>query len=670
MRTLTVRFASLVVIAALMIAPALAGAEPKPLELDEARSLLEEIGGPEKYPNANAVAAFDRTLVEFDDTGAYKEYGHSLLKILTDEGLDEHGDLSFIYHRRYGTVDIVTARVIKKDGTEIIVGDDLITEGTPPMLAGMNIYETDFRQKTIVFPNLEVGDAIETLIVQDYDALIENGHNGFYLMQSIYPIVESSVTIQGPSDMPLKHAVKGPGSVEFKEAPVVETPETGKGEDWTYYTWTARNVEQIEPEPGMVSPAQVATRVLTSTVHTWSEMSDYLFRLSDEKCVADDSVKELVAEITDGLTTTEEKIRAIHYWIIENVRYLGISMDRGAFLEPHYASYTLEKEYGVCRDKAVLMVTMLEEIGVPAWVVAINISRTTDAEVPNLFFEHGIVAIEDAAGGYRYIDPTQETSREVYATYPGDRSVLVLTDGGSDLRKAPHVPSEANAGRITDVSTLGSDGSIAGSVSVTGDGMYEEILRQIAKAAKEEQLRMMWEGIVQELYPSAELTDFDISDYENLYEPMVVSAAYEVEDYALSADPYVLFRIPAATGSFDILSGALFGRLTNLTERKYPLAVGFTMGIQEEAVTIIPDGYVLENFPDAVEFSDGNVSLAMNYEFVPAEENDGRAAVRYRRTIGIDSFQVSPEDYIALKEAIRLASRSTKGEVILKREEG
>jgi transglutaminase-like putative cysteine protease len=538
---------------AALLAPAIGQASLEPLEFAEAVALMERLGGLDEYPDANTVVGFDQTDVTFDEAGAYEEWNHAFVKILTDEGVDQRGDESFTYHRRYGTVDVVLARVIKSDGTEIIVGEDLITDGTPPAIAAMDIYETDFREKTIVFPGLEVGDAVEYLIHQKYEPLIEDNFNGFYILQYTEPIVEASVTIDGPATRPLKYIVKD-GDVEFAEYP--------EG-DRIHYSWVARDVPKIEREMGMASPAEFATRVLVSTVQTWQELSRYAWKLSSDKCVAEESVKDVVADVTEGLTTTEDKIRAIHYWILENVRYLGISMDRSMFLEPHFAAYTLEKEYGVCRDKAVLMVTMLGEIGVPAWVVFINPSRVLDPEIPTVYFEHGIVAIKGADGEYRYIDPTIETSREVYARYASDRWVLVATEEGEDIRKTPHIPATMNSGRIHDESTLAEGGGLTGLVTISGVGMYEEILRTIAKSAGEERVRMMAEGLVQGLYPGAAMTEFELTDYHDLYQPVVLTIGYEIGDYSLDADPYRLFRIPAATGQFDILSDFVLGRLTS-----------------------------------------------------------------------------------------------------------
>ncbi len=645
---------------ALCFASALALEEPQPLSIDEVLSLMELTNVADELLEYNQIVLFDQTSIEFESSGAYKQYSHSLLKVLTDEGVDQHGDESFIYHRRYTTNEILLARVIKADGTIVEVGEDLISDGTPPQLTAMNIYESDFREKTVVFPGLEIGDAIETISLDDAKPLIKNGFMGTYFLQYVGPILDASVTIAGPSDMPLKHAVLN-GEAEFTE--------TTDG-DLTTYSWRITNSEPLEPEIGMVPFPQIATRLSVSTFQTWSEISRFAFALMEDKCVADDTVTDLLKDIIVGLNTTEEKITAIHYWVMENIRYLGIAMDRGAFLEPHLASYTIEKEYGICRDKAVLMVTMLKEIGVPAWVVLINPGKRTDREVPSVGFEHGIVAIEDGHGDYRYFDPTIDNHREIDASYVGDRWVLLATEEGQDLRQVPHVAASGNSGDIGDDAILTKDGTISGSVTVSGRGIYEMILRKMGASASEEEIRMMWDQSIQEIYPGAELTSFVLGDHADLYEPMRMELAYTIEDYALDADLYLLFRVPASTGAFDFLSGLLVGRLTSLPEREYPLAIGTTIGASERSLVAIPDGYAVESLPDEVHFEQGPVSLSITYEFVPASDNSGTPAIRYEKTYGIASFELKPDDYPALKEASRLASRSARGEVILKKEEG
>jgi len=80
--------------------PTLAHAVLEPLELSDAVSLANSLGGLEEYPDANSVTGLDHTYIEFDETGAYEEYNHTFIKALTDEGRDDNGSVSLNYHRR------------------------------------------------------------------------------------------------------------------------------------------------------------------------------------------------------------------------------------------------------------------------------------------------------------------------------------------------------------------------------------------------------------------------------------------------------------------------------------------------------------------------------------------------------------------------------------------
>ena len=103
----------LLLAATLAVLPTLAHAVLEPLELSDAVSLANSLGGLEEYPDANSVTGLDLTHIEFDETGAYEQYNHTFTKALTEEGRDGNGSVSFSYHRRYGSVEIVMARVIK-----------------------------------------------------------------------------------------------------------------------------------------------------------------------------------------------------------------------------------------------------------------------------------------------------------------------------------------------------------------------------------------------------------------------------------------------------------------------------------------------------------------------------------------------------------------------------
>ncbi len=82
--------------------------------------------------------------------------------------------------------------------------------------------------------------------------------------------------------------------------------------------------------------------------------------------------------------TDLDKVKALFYYVSKNIRYMGLTpeKDRPGF-EPHDVSLTFEKKYGVCRDKAGLLVEMLRLAGFKAYPVLINIGAKRDLRCHN-----------------------------------------------------------------------------------------------------------------------------------------------------------------------------------------------------------------------------------------------------------------------------------------------
>ncbi|HUU38605.1 MAG TPA: DUF3857 and transglutaminase domain-containing protein, partial [Candidatus Desulfaltia sp.] len=329
---------------------------------------IERAGGLQEHPDANALIIFEDQKVVFEESGEFTSVEHSLVKVLTDKGKQMFATRKIPYHRRYSTVKVLLARLIKKDGRVIPVTEEFMKDGTMEETQQMNILEENFRRLSVTFPGLEVGDSLEMLVETNSKPLIQGHYNDLILFQIVEPILRKEVVIDGPAAKPLRSVVRD-GRLDYSEEK--------KGER-IIYRWQAVNQPKIEQELGMVTIVDVALRVVASTFKDWKELSRYGDRLNVGKVDSNEALRAKVAELIRDCWTEEEKILAIFRYVSQKVRYMGSSMDLGAFIEPHQATYTFEKQYGVCRDKSILMMAMLKEIGVKAYDALINLSRTTD----------------------------------------------------------------------------------------------------------------------------------------------------------------------------------------------------------------------------------------------------------------------------------------------------
>ncbi len=633
-------------------APQQPATSPQANDLKPVLSEIERAGGLKEYPDANALVIFEDVRTVFDESGEFTSVEHSLLKILTDKGKQAIATKKLPYHRRYTTVKVHLARVIKKDGRVVPVPPESIKDGTMEETQAMNILDENFRRLSVVFPAVEVGDSVEMIVETHSKALIQGHYNDFTVFQSMEPVLRKEVTIEGPASKPLRHVVRD-GKLEFSQQ---------KKGDRVVYRWRAVNLPKIEQELAMGSAADFATRVLASTFKDWKELSRYGDSLNAGKVDSNEAMKAKVAELTKDAATKKDKILAIFRYVSQKIRYMGSSMDLGAFIEPHQATYTFEKQYGVCRDKSILMMAMLKEIGVDAYDAMINVSRSTDPEIPIIYFEHAICGVVMDDGTIVYMDPTLELSSSFGETYVGGRSVLLLDEKGKDLIKVPPIPAAENLGAIRGETQVLADGSIQGKVRISGKGFYDDVLRTVAKQVPAFQFPMVFQQLGQLLASTIKIENVKPGDLADLAKPYEITFDYKAGDYAVDVGRLVMVKIPFSSQAFDIISVGIFQLLGDRQERKYPIFLFAPRGCRQEETITFPAGYSVKAVPDPVSIREGPVSLTLTAD----RKGNG---VLFTSDFRIEVSSLDPQGYQALRKVVKGLRRFQKSMVILEKVE-
>jgi hypothetical protein len=614
---------------------------------------IERAGGLAEHPDANALIIFEEGKTVFEESGEFTSVEHSLVKVLTDKGKEMFATRKIPYHRRYTTVKVPLARLIKADGEVIPVTEEFMKDGTSEETQQMNILEENFRRLSVTFPGLEVGDSLEMIVETEAKPLVQGHYNDLILFQSVEPILKKDVVIDGPTARPLRFVIRD-GQLDFSKEE--------KGGRIIYH-WKAVNQPKIEQELGMVTIVDIALRVVASTFKDWQELSRYGDKLNVGKVDSNGALKAKVAELTRDCRTKEEKILAIFHYISQKVRYMGSSMDLGAFIEPHQATYTFEKQYGVCRDKSILMMAMLKEIGVKAYDAMINVSRTTDPEIPIIFFEHAICGVVMEDGRIVYMDPTLELSSSFGETYVGGRYILLMDGQGKDLVKVPPIPAEQSLGSIQGETTVLADGSIEGKVRISGKGFYDFVLRSVAKQVPTFQMPMVFQQLGQNLASTIKIENLKTAEFTDLAKPYEITFQYKAKDYVVDVGRLMMFKIPFSTQAFDLLSIGIFQLLADREERQYPIFLFSARGCREEETITIPAGFRIRAVPDPVEVKEGPVSIRLT-----ASIKDNQ--VVFTSDFRTEKSTLDPQAYQSLRKAVKSLRRFQKGMVILERGEG
>lgn len=133
-------------------------------------------------------------------------------------------------------------------------------------------------------------------------------------------------------------------------------------------------------------------------------------------------------EIFTGEETTDEKINKIINYVQDDIRYMGIESGIGS-IKPVAPEQVIKQRFGDCKDKSLLMVSLLKKIGIerayPALVNTILQAKIESLNPSNQVFNHCIVSFY--YGDKRYwVDPT-------VTLQGGDFKDLYIKDYGKAL---------------------------------------------------------------------------------------------------------------------------------------------------------------------------------------------------------------------------------------------
>jgi len=626
----------------------------------ETLDLIKKAGGKEEYPDADAIIILSETNSSFDEDGTANSYSYELTKILTEAGIKKYAEKHIGYYKVYDTVLIKTARVIKQDGSVVDVPEGDINDISSAMVQYMNMYEPDARDKIITFKNLEVGDCIEYRYLDSlFHPPMPDQFEGGDIFQIAEPILKKAITVTGPKNRPLKYMVKN-GEVGF------EKKEEG---DKIVYRWHVENVAKIVTEPAMPSIIEIAPFVVFTTVDSWEYISRWWNAIAETKYEMSDELRAEVASLTEGKSTRDEKVDAIYHFVAQKIRYMGLGTGKKKGFEPKPAVETYETKYGVCRDVAALMVAMLREANIDCEIVLTSIGSKVYQDLPYIGFNHAIVAVTNDDGSYTYVDPTIENSVDWLPSAEAEQQILVCNTAGSTLDDSPYSPPEDNMGHIRAVSNLSESGLYTSEVTITTDGFYDFALRGMLKRLPPAQVNMVFGYLLQQVYPGAVLTGFSASDPEDLTTPVELNLSFQIPDYPLEADEFVLVKSPMALGVFELISRSVF-TTASLPERNYPWNIGYTFGATEEETITLPPGLKLKAVPDAVNKEFGPIEYKMTYSTdLPVDLEEGGVQVTYRKQLLLKSKMLSPDEYKKLKEVLQASAKSSRGEIILVKEQ-
>ena len=607
----------------------------------------------ERFPDADAVTVEEIERVRYNPNGTYVLTNDCWTKILTEKGRRSESSVSFDYSKRYGTAAIAYVGIVGTNGVEREVDvSATMKESTDNGSMGANIYDPLDRHIACTVPGLRIGDILHVrLTKQVLKPRCEGKWADIAVMEWSRPIVRSVYEITAPAALPLRRiAVRHPlGNVVSN----VTTLADGS----TVHVFTATNSPQAFPEPDMPPLYTQVQNVRVSTAADWPEISRWYWdlcapHLAKTNAAMIAKVRELVAGAGGEAAPEMDRLRAVFRFVSQEIRYMGLTMeDTSPGYAPHDVDITFDNRYGVCRDKAGLLVAMLRLAGFKAFPVLIHVGAKHDPEVPQPFFNHAIVAVEPSSPiphPYILMDPTDESTKDLFPAYLCNNSYLVARPEGEKLAISPVPTPEANLLRAESTGTLSKDGAIFLENDIRFGGINDTIYRSTFLRLKPEDREKFFERAVKAIASGAELIRCEIEpkDLRDTEKPLRVRLASRLPETILRGETREELSAPFVSRTLGTANFLLRGN-TSLEKRRFPLVLDTTARVDESLTLDLGEALgPVRELPPAEAGWDGGFRVTRRFAVT-------NGTLRASRSTTVSAVEFSPSAYADLREEIK-----------------
>jgi hypothetical protein len=554
---------------------------------------------------------------------------------------------------------------IPVQGKDYEVKDKEALEAALPKIEGSELI-TDLRVKLLRIPAPDPGNIVGYEYESEEQPLVLQ--DGWHFQRDI-PVRESHYSLQLPQGWEYR--------ASFLNHSEIKAVQAGKNQ----WQWTVTDVKGIRAEEDMPPMQGLTGQMIISffppggasskVFGNWHDMGVWYWNLESGRRDASPDIKQKVAALTANAPTPLGKMKALASFVQDDIRYVAIELGIGGW-QPHPAADIFGHRYGDCKDKATLMASMLHEIGINSYQVAINTERGSIApETPaHRGFNHQILAIQlpegvlgpsivatiqhPKLGKLLFFDPTNELIPfgQISGYLQANYGLLVTPEGG-ELIELPMQPSSMNSIRRTAKLTLDPTGKLQGDVEEVrlGDRASSERWRLRTLRNDKDRIKPI-ESLLAGSLSNFRITKASITNLQFSDLPFGFHYTFEADNYAKTAGDLLLVR-PRVLGI----------KAQSIMETKEPrqFSIEFEGPVHDVDTfeIVLPPGYSVDDLPLPVKADFGFASYESKTEMKGNVLN-------YTRSFDIKELSVPVNKAEELKKFYRIIATDERNTAVLK----
>lgn len=472
-----------------------------------------------------------------------------------------------------------------------------------------DMFDVDTRYKFLILPMNTIGLRVQGSYMKNYKDIRYLTSDHFI---NRYPCLEKKIEIEIPDFLDLDIR-----EFNFKGYDITKDTVVNKKDETRTITYTIKELkgvpsEKYEPDISKVFPhiiflpksfrdkkdAKVHLFESTSDLYGWYKSLVAKIEKNNE------NLQPVVDNLLKGKTTDLEKIKAIYYWVQDNIKY--IAFERGiAGFQPEAASMVYKNKYGDCKGMANLLTTMLKMAGFDARLTWIGTNdRPYDYSIPSMIVDNHMICALYFNNHYYFLDGTEKyIAFDDYAQRIQGRQALIENGDQFVLQHVPVLPLDRN--RYIESKQIKMEGDkLKANVSVTYNGESQtNFLRRIHDVENSKRERALT-NILSGNDKNFEISNISNNTFEEREKPISITFESLITNKVtqLGNETYV---------SIDY-SNDLEALITD-EKRKNSLEIGQNILREYSTEFQIPEGYKVKQLPVNLNVNSEHYNFQITY---------------------------------------------------------
>jgi len=359
-------------------------------------------------------------------------------------------------------------------------------------------------------------------------------------------------------------------------------------------------------------------------------------------------LQDKVASIIKNCATDSEKIKAIYYWVQDNIRYIAFE-DGIAGFKPESAANVFKKKYGDCKGMANLTKQMLIIAGFDSRLTWIGTKRIPyDYTTPSIAVDnHMICSVYHNDKAY-FLDATEKyNSINFYAERIQGKQMLIENGEDYILETVPTSDLSKNLSQINEELQIEEETLIGKAERIYKGESKKNILNEI-NAIKIDRRDKVIDYYLKNGDKNITVTDVSSSDINNRDIDLKLNYKIKKENIVSSFGDEVYI---------DLNYYKFYNNL-DLSKREHTYAFQYKQNKEINIKLKLNSGYKVKQLPEEIIIDNIDFKISIKYETAPGY-------IIYKATYKFPTGQISKEELVNWRQAFEKLKRNYENQLIL-----